>query len=68
MKEKSTDVLPCYRKPVIPAMMMWREALRKAVPTFRKPEEVNKEVDLKEKIQEKDSDILEKSGYKIAAL
>lgn len=45
-----------------------REALRKAVPTFRKPEEVNKEIDLKEKVQEKDSDTLEKSGYKIAAL
>lgn len=45
-----------------------REALRKAVPTFRKPEEVNKEVDLKEKVQEKDSDTLEKSGYKIVAL
>lgn len=45
-----------------------REALRKAVPTFRKPEEVNKEIDLKEKVQEKDSDTLEKSGYKIVAL
>lgn len=45
-----------------------REALRKAVPTFRKPEEVNREADLKEKAEEKDSYKLKKSGYKIAAL
>ena len=47
---------------------MAREALRKAVPTFRKPEEVNREADLKEKAEEKDSYKLKKSGYKIAAL
>ena len=47
---------------------MAREALRKAVPTFRKPEEVNKEADLEEKAEEKDSYKLKKSGYKIAAL
>ena len=47
---------------------MAREALRKAVPTFRKPEEVNRKADLKEKAEEKDSYKLKKSGYKIAAL
>lgn len=45
-----------------------REALRKAVPTFRKPEEVNREADLKEKVHEKESYKGKKSGYKIAAL
>ena len=47
---------------------MAREALRKAVPTFRKPEEVNREADLKEKAEEKGNYKLNKSGYKIAAL
>lgn len=47
---------------------MAREALRKAVPTFRKPEEVNREADLKEKVEEKGNYKLKKSGYKIAAL
>ena len=47
---------------------MAREALRKAVPTFRKPEEVNREADLKEKAEEKGNYKLKKSGYKIAAL
>ena len=47
---------------------MVREALRKAVPTFRKPEEVNREADLKEKAEEKGNYKLKKSGYKIAAL
>lgn len=47
---------------------MAREALRKAVPTFKKPEEVNRKADLKEKAEEKDSYKLKKSGYKIAAL
>ena len=47
---------------------MAREALRKVVPTFRKPEEVNREADLKEKAEEKDSYKLKKSGYKIVAL
>lgn len=45
-----------------------REALRKAVPTFRKPEEVNREADLKEKAEEKENYKLKKSGYKIAVL
>ena len=47
---------------------MAREALRKAVPTFRKPEEVNREADLKEKAEGKGNYKLKKSGYKIAAL
>ena len=47
---------------------MAREALRKAVPTFRKPEDVNKEADLEDKAEEKDSYKLKKSGYKIADL
>ena len=47
---------------------MVREALRKAVPTFRKPEEVNREADLKEKAEEKGNYKLKKSGYKIVAL
>ena len=45
-----------------------REALRKAVPTFRKPEEVNREADLKEKVHEKESYKGKKSDYKIATL
>ena len=44
------------------------EALRKAVPTFRKPEEANREADLKEKAEEKGNYKLKKSGCKIAAL
>lgn len=47
---------------------MAREELRKAVPTFRKPEEVNREADLKEKAEEKGNYKLKKSGYKIVAL
>lgn len=38
------------------------------MPTFRKPEEVNREADLKEKAEEKENYKLKKSGYKIAVL
>ena len=39
-----------------------REALRKAVPTFRKPEEVNANADMKERAREKDTYELKKIG------